>query len=51
MLIMIYDILNILKNISFVLFCFAILAILGYIVISKTLTDDTKIEEHKKDDF
>lgn len=48
MLIMIYDILNILRNISFILFCFAILSILGYIIISKTLTDDSRIEEHKK---
>lgn len=46
-----YYIIDLLRNISFILFCFAILAILGYIVISKTLTDDTKIEEHKKDDF
>ena len=43
-----YYIIDLLRNISFVLFCFAILAILGYIIISKTLTDDTKIEEHKK---
>ena len=46
-----YYILDLLRNISFVLFCFAILSILGYIIISKTLTDDTKIEEHKKDDI
>lgn len=45
---MIYDILEVLRNISFVLFGFAILSILGYIIISKTLTDDIKVEEHKK---
>lgn len=46
-----FYIIDLLRNISFVLFCFAILAILGYIIISKTLTDDIKVEEHKKDDF
>ena len=46
-----YYILDLLRNISFVLFCFAILSILGYIIISKTLTDDIKVEEHKKDDI
>ena len=48
---MIYNILNILRNISFIIFCFTILSILGYIIISKTLTDDTKIEEHKNDNI
>ena len=46
-----YYIIDLLRNISFVLFCFVILSILGYIIISKTLTNDTKIEEHKKDDI
>lgn len=45
---MMYDILEVLRNISFVLFAFVILSILGYIIIAKTLTDDTKIGEHKK---
>ena len=43
-----YYIIDLLRNISFILFYTAILAILGYIIISKTLTDDIKIEEHKK---
>ena len=46
-----YYIIDLLRNISFVLFCFAILSIFGYIIISKTLTDDTKIEEHKNDNI
>ena len=46
-----YYILDLLRNISFVLFCFTILSIIGYIIISKTLTDDIKVEEHKKDDI
>ena len=46
-----YYILDLLRNISFVLFCFAILSILGYIIISKTLTDDIKVEEHKNDNI
>ena len=46
-----YYILDLLRNISFIIFCFTILSIIGYIIISKTLTGDTKIEEHKKDDI
>lgn len=46
-----FYIIDLLRNISFVLFCFTILSIIGYIIISKTLTDDTKVEEHKKDDI
>lgn len=46
-----FYIIDLLRNISFVLFCFTILSIIGYIIISKTLTDDIKIEEHKKDDI
>ena len=46
-----YYILDLLRNISFILFCFTILSIIGYIIISKTLTDDIKVEEHKKDDI
>ena len=48
---MIYNILEMLRNISFVLFAFVILSILGYIIIAKTLTDDIRIQEHKKDDI
>lgn len=46
-----YYILDLLRNISFIIFCFTILSIIGYIIISKTLTDDIKVEEHKKDDI
>ena len=46
-----FYIIDLLRNISFVLFCFTILSVIGYIIISKTLTDDIKIEEHKKDDI
>ena len=46
-----YYIIDLLRNISFILFCFTILSIIGYIIISKTLTNNTKIEEHKKDDI
>lgn len=46
-----YYIIDLLRNISFVLFCFTVLSVIGYIIISKTLTNDTKIEEHKKDDI
>lgn len=46
-----FYIIDLLRNISFVLFCFTILSVIGYIIISKTLTDDIKVEEHKKDDI
>ena len=46
-----YYILDLLRNISFIIFCFTVLSVIGYIIISKTLTDDIKVEEHKKDDI
>lgn len=46
-----YYILDLLRNISFIILCFTILSIIGYIIISKTLTDDNKIEEHKNDNI
>ena len=46
-----YYIIDLLRNISFIIFCFTVLSVIGYIIISKTLTDDIKVEEHKKDDL
>ena len=46
-----YYIIDLLRNISFIIFCFTVLSVIGYIIISKTLTDDIKVEEHKKDDI
>ena len=46
-----YYIIDLLRNISFILFCFTVLSVIGYIIISKTLTDHNKIEEHKNDNI